>query len=120
MTMMTARRCNEELNASRVTMGQVWGEVREVIASRSLEEVKEEVADVLYFVWCRLESRTGIDVPMWGAGRTVAKVRARIEVWEELFAEQGLDFDRRYLVNGSNHERPEKVEKAFALARGMR
>lgn len=115
--MYTAKWCNEHLNGGSIGWKEVKGEIIEVIESKSLAEVKEEVADVLYFVYSAIEGKFGINLPMIGVRPTIDKIINRLETWRGIFDEEGLDFHQKYLVNGSNHLKPVKVEKALQLAR---
>lgn len=115
--MKTTRYANARLNASPITLHQVWGEVREVLEARTVRDLKEEVQDVLYFALCHIGHQTGLSLPLVGCRDTVAKIEARLVVWEELFTQAGVPFDVAYLSGGSNHAKPEKVALAFKRAR---
>lgn len=115
--MKTAKWCNKNLNGGNIGWKEVKGEIVEVIEATTLAEVKEEVADVLYFAYCAIEGNFGINLPMIGAQPTIEKVMSRIETWKGIFKEQDLTFDQKYLINGSNYLKPAKVEKALQLAR---
>ena len=117
LVMRTSKWVNENLNASAITLGAIKDEVIEVLVSKSLAEVKEEVADVLYFSYSWLQSKTGISLYMVGATPTIRKVEARLEAWKEIFSKHSLVFDKKYLVNGSNYAKQVKIDMALALAR---
>lgn len=113
----TAHQCNVALNGAPITMEQVLQEVYEFLEADELHELRDEMSDVIYFSLCWLEGKTGINLPMFGAKRTIAKIEARLTVWEAIFADQKLAFSPKYLVGGSNFLKPQKVEQAVSLAR---
>jgi NTP pyrophosphatase (non-canonical NTP hydrolase) len=115
--MKTAKWCNENINSGKFKFKSVLGEVKELIQARGWSEVKEEFGDVLYFTYCWLYYRFNINLPMIGAMHSVRKFTARLIVWEEIFHMHQLKFHPKYLVNGSNYERVEKVIFAIDLAR---
>lgn len=118
--MYTAKQANEELNSSPITASQVKGEIFELVeAVIKLDgvEFKEEVADVIYFSLCHIESRFGLNLPLVGAMPTINKIKERFEKWEKIFEHHGLAFDKKYLVGGSNYKKQEKVDAALFLAR---
>lgn len=114
--MVDTKWCNNNLNSGPITFREVKLEVIEFIEARNLRDKFEEFGDVLYFTYCWLYSRYGINLPMIGAMGSVEKFIKRLDVWKCIFRESGLKFDTKYLVNGSNYERPEKREKALYLA----
>lgn len=115
--MYTSKWCNAELNSGSIGWEAIKGEIKEVIEAETYAEFKEEVADVLYFTYCAIETKWGINLPMFGAKATVEKVIERIEVWKMIFNNNGLEFKAKYLVNGSNYKKDVKVLKALELAR---
>lgn len=115
--MVDAKWCDENLNSGRIRFINILSEVKELFDARSLYEVQEEIGDVLYFTYCWLYSKYGINLPMIGAMGSVRKYYDRLEVWEEIFKDRELKFDRKYLVNGSNYRRLEKVTSALNLAK---
>ena len=114
--MFTSAFCNTHMNASEITWKNIKDELQEVVEAKSIEEFKGEVSDVLYFVYCAIESKTGVSLPMYGAERTIKKVWYRLEHWKKLFANADMVFDKKYLLHGSNHDKPQKVMEAFKLA----
>lgn len=115
--MKWARFCNQNYNGSRITGEQVFAEVNEWLEAETLTEFRDELSDMLYFTGCWVEGKFGLNVPLIGARRTIQKIEHRLVVWQTIFEQEALAFDPRYLSNGSNHARPEKVETALALAR---
>lgn len=115
--MFTSKWCNDNLNASSISWRAVKAELFELLEARSLEEIKEEFSDVMYFTLCAIQTSTGISLPMSGSSATIYKVIHRLSVWEEIFNKEGLKFNKKYLVNGSNYKKIKKVELALELAR---
>src|SRR5690606_24986544 len=115
--MVTAKWCCENINSGHFKFRSVLGEVKELFQARSLSNLKEEIGDVLYFIYCWLYSNYRINLPMLGAMSSVYKFKSRLIVWEVIFLIHGLEFHPRYLVNGSNYDKEYKVEKALQLAR---
>ena len=118
--MYMAKKANQELNASPITLSQVKGEafeLLEAVIKLDCVEIKEEVADVIYFSLCHLEHRFGLNLPLVGASPTINKIKERFEKWEKIFEHHGLAFDKKYLVGGSNYKKQEKVDAALAIAR---
>lgn len=105
------------MNSGSIGVKDILSEVVEVIQARSIDNFTEEISDVLYFIYCWLYQETGISLPMVLAGRSITKFEKRIGVWVGIFADNELYFDQKYLVNGSNYERPEKVARAISIAR---
>ncbi len=77
----------------------------------------DEWGDFTMALQCWLSSVTGWDWEMYLPLMTEVKYRKRITRWETIFADHGLAFDPKYLINGGNHEKPEKVAQALELAR---
>lgn len=102
-----------------VTWGHVVSELKELISARSILEIIEEWNDVwatfIEFVY----TNYGISVPILnGFGKSsFIKYYNRIEKWEEIFKSNNLKFDKKYLINGGNYQRPEKVRLALEMAR---
>lgn len=115
--MKTAKWCNENLNSSPLTVKEIKQEIIEVFESKTLTEFKDEVSDVLYMSYCALESKTGINLSMLGASKTVNKIQTRLHTWKQIFIENNLIFNKKYLINGSNFNKSEKVKKALELAK---
>lgn len=115
--MVDAKWCNNNINSGKFLFKSVMGEVKELVEARSLAEIKEEFGDVLYFMYCWLYSKFGINLPMIGAMDSVYKFTARLDTWEKIFGNVGLEFDPKYLVNGSNYMKREKIKAALDLAR---
>jgi hypothetical protein len=113
----TARWCNENINSGDIKFKNIISEVKELFCARSLYELKDEFGDVLYFTYCWLYSRFEIDLPMMGAMGSVEKYTARLDVWSIIFQMNGLVFHPKYLINGSNFEKTEKIVMALDIAR---
>ena len=78
---------------SRVT--EIWDEVVEVFGSRSVEELKDEVSDVMFGFGRLAGYMCGrVYVKMWFDERHVRKIEKRME-------EYGCVRSRRHLVNGT-------------------
>jgi uncharacterized protein YabN with tetrapyrrole methylase and pyrophosphatase domain len=117
MILITAKWCNENMNSHPMTWKEPKSEFKEVLEAKSLSELKEEIGDFLYSLFCAIHTSTGISLPMVGTKASIEKFNSRLIVWEMIFAKNGLVFDKKYLVNGGNYARPEKVQKALDLAR---
>lgn len=115
--MVTAKWCCNNINSGKFRFKNIIGEVIELIDANSLSEVKEEFGDVLYFIYCWLYSKFKINLPMIGAMGSVKKFTARLDVWMDIFFKNSLTFDPKYLINGSNYNKIEKVRLALELAR---
>ena len=77
---------------SRVT--EIWDEVVEVFGSRSVEELKDEVSDVMFGFGRLLGYMCGkVYVKMWYDERHVRKIEKRME-------EYGCVRSKRHLVGG--------------------
>lgn len=115
--MKSARFCNKYYNASRITSDQVFAEIEEFLEADTLSEFRDELSDVCYFFGCWVHGKFGLNVPLFGARRTIAKIDDRMLVWKTIFEQEGLRFSKRYLINGSNHAKQSKIELALRLAR---
>lgn len=114
--MVDAKWCHDNLNSDRIRFTNVLSEIKEVLQSTSRSELVEELGDVLYFTYCWLYSRFGINLKMKGAMGSVNKFIKRLDIWKEIFRTNGLEFNTKYLVNGSNYEKRYKVLMALYLA----
>ena len=119
--MWTSKRANHELNSAPLTDSQfVKGEILELVdavKTRNWQEVKEEMADVLFFSMCYAQAVYGINLPLIGAMPTVRKIQKRLTVWQHIFESNDLQFDKKYLVGGSNYQKQQKIDAALTLAR---
>jgi hypothetical protein len=115
--MLKAKWCCENISSGNFDFKSVMGEVKELIEARSLDDIKEEFGDVLYFTYCWLYSTFGINLPMIGAMGSAEKFGDRLGFWIATFEYHNLEFDPKYLINGSNYERPEKIKLALDMAR---
>jgi hypothetical protein len=114
--MYTNKYCCEEINGGPMSWRSVWLEIKEVFGSKSLSELREELSDVMYHFLCAVYDKFGVVLPMRGAMYTINKQVERQAVWEDIFKEHGLEFKRKYLVNGSNYMKTEKVITALLMA----
>lgn len=115
--MLDAKWCNNNINSGKFTFKSIVDEFKELIEANTWKEVKEEFGDVLYFMYCWLYYKFKINLPMFGARASVIKFTERLYWWETLFKSLGLDFHPKYLVNGSNYLKMEKIVSAVELAR---
>jgi hypothetical protein len=115
--MVDAKWCCENINSGNFPFKSVMGEVKELLEARTVSEMKEEFGDVLYFSYCWLYCKFGINLPMFGAMDSVEKFGDRLGFWIATFEHNNLEFDPKYLINGSNYNKPEKIEAALELAR---
>lgn len=115
--MVTAKWCDENLNSGRIRFKNVVSELKELFEAKDLEEIKEEFGDVLYFTYCWMYSKFGINLPMLGAMGSVDKFNTRLIIWRQIFEMNGLKFDTKYLVNGSNYEKEHKIIDAIMMAK---
>lgn len=115
--MKSARFCNKYYNAGRVTSEHVLAEVEEFLEADTLKDFRDELSDVCYFAGCWMHGKFGLNVPLIGARRTIAKIEDRMLVWKTIFEQEGLRFSTRYLINGSNHAKRSKIDLALNLAR---
>lgn len=113
----TSKWCNTEINGSPMKWKEVYMEFKELLEARSLYEIKEELSDTIYCLLCAIHTYTNISLPMLGAYPTIQKLLIRQLVWQQIFSKEMLVFDKKYLVNGSNFNKPTKVEKALQLAK---
>lgn len=117
--MLWCREVQDEILAEPMSWRYAHGELVELweeMVRCNLAGIREEFSDVMYSVYMAVYASTGWNVPMIGAGYAYKKFVARFARWEAIFEENGLDFHRKYLRNGSNYERPHKVRAALDLA----
>ena len=98
------------------------GEVREVI-----DEIKKlnfwgiynELCDVYTCLMINVTTYTSLNIPiLWS--RSAHAWIDRIQVWERIFEEEGLVFNKKYLINGGNYKKIEKINMALDLAKQER
>lgn len=108
-----------DVPSSGMPWDYVLGEVAELIVeikNANIEGILNELCDVYTCASCAFHTSTGIPLPLlWR--RSANEWLKRLPVWEDIFDAAGLKFHARYLVNGSNHEKPWKVALALDLAR---
>ena len=115
--MITNKYCCKNINSGEFNFAVVLSEVKELVEAKNTSELKEEVSDVVYSFLCYIYDKTKISLPMFGASFTIKKAEMRFAKWETIFKNENLIFDKKYLTNGSNYEKPEKVQMALALAK---
>ena len=108
--------------AGPMTWSYALGECRELGAEiRALNwgGIVDEASDSALCLQLALYHQLGgrVDWPLLLGRRSARKFEARLQVWLEIFAREGLQFHKRYLIGGGNYARPEKVEAALRLAR---
>ena len=91
-------------------------ELGEAIKERDLGHIKEELGDTAYAAQMIASQKTGLNLPVVGADAVIKKFYDRIGVWKNLFKERDIPFSVDYLKGGSNYAKPDKIQKAFALA----
>lgn len=109
----------------RYTSGQykftsAWSEYVELweeVLAMNWSGIVEEFGDVVMTTQLWFATLTGWDWRIRIPDATHQKVITRMKIWEEIFASEGLWFHPKYLVNGSNYHKKEKVKAAIALAR---
>lgn len=116
LIMVRAKWCCENINSGNIKFKDVVGELKELIEARDIVNVKEEIGDVIYFWNCWLYSKFRINLPMFGAMKSVVKFIERLDVWNEIFKNNGLAFHPKYLVNGSNYNKIDKFYAAIDMA----
>jgi len=95
-----------------------WRELAEALLHLDLSEIKEEWSDACFVTQVALWQRVGwLDAPIFWGTPAFRKWKARQEVWREIFRSHGLEFHQKYLWEGSNFQKPEKVRLALAAAR---
>jgi len=106
----------------RLTLKYPLAELREFLVAvkqRDRHAMLDEFQDVMLalqlYVWQRLR----LNAPVVLAGGTIRKFRERNKIWREMFELRGVVFDTKFLVGGSNFNRPHKIQRAF-LAAGVR
>jgi len=110
----------QDIMAGPMAFSYVWGEffeLVEAVSSGDVSAIQEEWSDV----WCcgavAIYGRTGWNIPAPFAQPAFEKFRARLDVWQEIFSDAGIPFDRRALVEGGNYNKPHKVRRALELGR---
>tara|TARA_Y100000310_G_scaffold209055_1_gene209686 strand:+ start:131 stop:502 length:372 start_codon:yes stop_codon:yes gene_type:complete len=117
---MMMSRFVDEVLAAPMTAEYVLGEVRELLgemAALNVPGVREEWSDVGMCLQLLVWKHTGGDWKIRWGKRAATKYWCRLRTWRRIFSENGLQFDKKYLVNGGNYGRPHKVKLALELAR---
>ena len=81
-----------------------YDEFLEEIAKGDMDEAFAEYSDVEGHVAYWLYTNHGIEVPIYNTIH-LDKTRKRIEVFDNIFTEFGLEFDSKYLKGGSNFQK---------------
>ena len=92
-----------------------YDEFLEEIAKGDMDEAFAEYSDVEGHVAYWLYTNHGIEVPIYNTIH-LDKTRKRIEVFDNIFTEFGLEFDSKYLKGGSNFQKTTKVRLALETA----
>lgn len=92
-----------------------YDEFLEEIAKGDMDEAFAEYSDVEGHIAYWLYTNHGIEVPIYNTIH-LDKTRKRIEVFDNIFTEFGLEFDSKYLKGGSNFQKTTKVRLALETA----
>lgn len=92
------------------------GELAEELKKGNLPGILDEFSDTAYALQMIAAQRSGLNLPLAFADKAYQKFYLRRTTWKEIFKKYGKTFDNKYMVNGSNYHRPEKIQKALALA----
>lgn len=107
-----------DILAAPMTLPYVLSEVKELLTAKTWSEAYEEWNDVVLctLLWLANKDECVYEVRLLpGLGRSTAlKYIARLDVWRSIFALHGAVFATRYLAEGSNYKKLEKVRKALA------
>lgn len=107
-----------EVPSTNMDWKYVWGEVQELIIevkALNLIGIRNEMCDVYTCLMCAIARYTNIPMPIsWM--RSANNWVERLTFWNQYFKELGLEFNVKYVKNGSNYKKPEKRRKAVELA----
>jgi hypothetical protein len=106
--------------SGKYKLSSAWSEYVELwdeILAMNWSGIVEEFGDVVMTTQLWFATLTGWDWRIRIPDATHQKVIDRMRIWEEIFASHGLEFHPKYLMNGSNYHKEEKVKAAIALAR---
>ena len=92
-----------------------YEELLEEIEKGDMDEAFAEYSDVEGHVAYWLYTNHGIEVPIYNTTH-LDKTRKRIEVFDNIFTDFGLEFDSKYLKGGSNFQKTTKVRLALETA----
>lgn len=109
----------ELLNGRNYSFSYVLGEMAEVLEAlfkADISEMAMEISQVWYGLQMQWYQWTKWDFRLIGCKAMVDDFYARREIWKRIFGIYGKPFSSDYLVNGSNYNRPHKIQKALALA----
>ena len=118
---MWTKQVIDKIMASKLDFEYVkgeWNEFVDEVRNKNYAAAYDEWEDTTgcFLVW--LTGKTGISLPIlpgFGLG-AVVRWHERLITWEIIFGKHGVDFDKKYLVNGGNYRKRHKVEKALRLA----
>jgi len=106
--------CTHQMN-----WNHFWIEVKELIQEIKSLNIKagiNELCDVYTCFVVIMYTQYGIDLGIiWHT--SADEWERRIKVWHKIFDDAKLEFKVKYLVNGGNYDRPEKVKLAIDLAK---
>lgn len=115
-----ASKIKEELLSGRnYSFSYVLGEVLEVfeaLLKLDFAEALTELRQVWYGLQMQFFQLTGVDFYLTGCEDVVQSFYDRRIVWRMIFDSLDREFKNKYLVNGSNWERPHKIVAALGLA----
>ena len=118
--MTTYKQLYNQTFAGPVTWSYWFGEVKELwveIKNLNISGIREEWSDVTCLLGVKFLAKTNAPI-LPGLGLYAAnKFIARIKEWEKIFAANGLEFKKEFIIGGSNYQKPEKVQKALQLAK---
>lgn len=109
----------ELLGGNRQSFKCILTEIFEVFEALGIGDFKEaakEFRQVLFELEMHLHHFTGLDFNLKFCGDVVDGFYARRKVWLKMFEEYDILFKSSYLKNGSNYQRPYKIQLAFQLA----
>lgn len=113
---MKASSVSKGLCSGNLGISFVLGELKELVEAASWAEFIDELCDVYTGVILVVYETSGVDLHIrWMS--TVNKWIEREATWRNIFSKEGLEFSPKYLSDGSNWRKPEKIRAALAKAR---
>lgn len=109
----------QRYSSGKYTWRDVYGEVLELVEALlkgDVQEAREEFWDVALAAQGLAHTHGWSFTMIMPMGHLVKFARRR-KVWERIFRKEGLLFDTKYWVAGSNHKKPAKVTAALSMAR---
>jgi len=108
------------LLAGPMTWGFCFGEFMELVeAVQDLDvpHIREEWNDVWFCLWALLGQATtrvwGWTIPKGFGHSSAAKFNDRIDLWEKICAEHGVEFQMEALKGGSNFRKRSKLKRVL-------